>query len=117
MGQNKNRMVIRSAAMCVEMGCSKQMNLIFLVKGHTKNSCDCHFNLLKSDWRKKDIFTMEDTLKNLDESEYVEVINAAGCFFDWDEVFDKHYRRPEPGTVLINHVFNFIQTSDKKILL
>ena len=81
-GQNKNRMVIRTSAMCVEMGCAKQMNLIFLVKGHTKNSCDRNFNLLKTDWRKKDIFAMEDTLKILDQSDYVEVINAAGCFFD-----------------------------------
>ena len=93
-GQNKNRIVIRTAAICVEMEWAKQMNLIFLVKGHTKNSCDRHFNLLKSDWRKKHIFTMEDTLKTLYQSDYVEVINAAGCFFDWDEEFDKYYRRP-----------------------
>ena len=51
-GQNKNYMIIRSAALCIEMVWEK-VNLIFLIKGHTKNACDRNFNLLKSDWRKR----------------------------------------------------------------
>ena len=46
-GQNKNGTVIKMAAYFVERGWFNKVNLIFLVKGHTKNSGNQMFNLLK----------------------------------------------------------------------
>ena len=112
-GQNKNRMIIRSAALCIEMGWVKKVNLIFLIKGHTKNACDRNFNLLKSEWRKRDIFTMDQTFEVLNMSDNVEAINVAGCFRDWDKMYEKYYRKPESGTILMNHVFSFEYTTNK----
>ena len=39
-GQNKNRMVLRLAPYLVENGFFRVVNIIFLVRGHTKNPCD-----------------------------------------------------------------------------
>ena len=39
-GQNKNRMVLRLALYLVEAGYFEIANLIFLVRGHTKNPCN-----------------------------------------------------------------------------
>ena len=43
-GQNKTRMVVRMAAYMLELKYFKNINLIFLVKGHTKNMRDRMFN-------------------------------------------------------------------------
>ena len=47
--QNKNRMILWSAAMCIEMGWVNSVNLIFLVKGYTKNAADQCFSLLRKE--------------------------------------------------------------------
>jgi hypothetical protein len=57
-GQNKNRMVTRLLLFfLVKLGICKTARAIFLVKGHTKNDCDCMFNLMKYDYRKVNCFT------------------------------------------------------------
>lgn len=47
-GQNKNNtLLIRLAAYLVESGHFKEVEIVFLVVGHTKNACDWLFNNLK----------------------------------------------------------------------
>ena len=58
-GQNKNGTVLKMAAYFVERGCFNRVNLIFLVKGHTKNDCDRMFNRLKIRWLKSNVYTFK----------------------------------------------------------
>jgi hypothetical protein len=64
-GQNKNRMVIQLFAYLVERGFFLKVNLIFLVKGHTKNLCNRAFNLLKIEYHNKNIYLTEELMKVL----------------------------------------------------
>ena len=51
-GQNKNRMVICTAAYMMATGMFSKVNLIYLIKGHTKNMCDRMFNTMKRNYAK-----------------------------------------------------------------
>ena len=46
----------------VENGWFDNVSVNSLVKGHTKNSCDCNFNLLKLQWYNSTIYTWAQTL-------------------------------------------------------
>ena len=50
-GQNKNNAVIRLAGWLNAMNYFKEVNFLFLVVGHTKNSADRLFNCLKQEYR------------------------------------------------------------------
>jgi hypothetical protein len=45
-GQNKNNMVLRMLLLLVKRGVCKVARAIFLIRGHTKNDCDCWFTAL-----------------------------------------------------------------------
>ena len=46
-GQNKDRVVICPAVCMMETGMFSKVDLIFLIKGQTKNMCNCMFNTMK----------------------------------------------------------------------
>ena len=46
-GQNKNNCVFKFCCWLVEAGWAKEVVMMFLIKGHTKNECDSKFNSLK----------------------------------------------------------------------
>ena len=106
-GQNKNRMMIKAGCFLVEQGWFGVVNLIFLVKGHTKNVADRMFNVLKMSWRKQNIYSMEKAVEVLGESENVDIVKAKGLFLNYDSYFDKFYTNPQTGSVLTNHCFSF----------
>ena len=106
-GQNKNRMVIRTAAYIMEAGMFSKVNLIFLIKGHTKNMCDRMFNTMKRNYARRNVYTKEETYRILDLEDSVEVVPAGGKFMDWDSEFDQIYKRPKSGTISKNHYFSF----------
>jgi hypothetical protein len=56
-GQNKNRMVLRTALFLVEFGYLSMVLLLFLVRGHTKNNCDRLFNLLKNHFHEQNVYS------------------------------------------------------------
>ena len=58
--QNKNKKVIRLVSYLQELGWFQDVNLISLVKVHTKNEEDHHSNLMKKDWRKRDLYYFYD---------------------------------------------------------
>ena len=105
-GQNKNRMVIRMAAFMLELKYFSKINLIFLVKGHTKNMCDRMFNSMKHRYHHRNIYTLEETYKilNLDDNVTVNPITLKD-FYDWDSFFEKIYKRPKAGSIKKNHIF------------
>ena len=51
-----------------------KVNFIFLIVGHTKNAADRLFNSLKTEYRAKNIYTMEGLIELLDASDCVSVI-------------------------------------------
>ena len=109
-GQNKNNTVLALAAFLCEKGYFGEVEILFYVRGHTKNACDRLFNLLKIEFHNKDIFTFKfkeesDNLLNvLDCCEDVTVVEATKDMFrDWDNYTNKLYR--PLNKVLINHVF------------
>jgi uncharacterized membrane protein len=49
-------MVLRLAVYFVEAGYFAEVNMIFLVRGHTKNACDRCFNLLKNEFHDRQVY-------------------------------------------------------------
>jgi hypothetical protein len=105
-GQNKNKMVLRLALMLVEFKYFKRVEFIFYVKGHTKNTCDRMFNLLKLRYHASNVYTMDmlhDTL-NVVEDVSFEIVTSI-VFWNLDEFFNKFYKNFKAGTVRDNHIF------------
>lgn len=107
-GQNKNKMVMRMAALVHELGLYKKINIAFLVAGHTKNICDRLFNLLKLVYRKCNIYSFEQLINVLNEADDVTAVRTGPSdFFDWDTFEDTIYRQLTTGTVTRSHMFLF----------
>ena len=103
-GQNKNCMVLRMLLYLVRRKVCDIARAIFLVKGHTKNDCDRMFNLMKKEYRKRNSYTPNDVLDNLNQHEDVIVLRArVHHFCNWDKFFDQYMNKTE--TVKKNHVF------------
>jgi len=99
-GQNKNRMVLRFAVLLVELGVYERVNCTFLVAGHTKNSCDRLFNLLKLQYRPHNIFVEDDLMEKLNHHELIEAYRVKDeDFKDFDSFEDSYYRKLESGSV------------------
>lgn len=106
-GQNKNGTVLKMAAYFVERGWFNKVNLIFLIKGHTKNSCDRMFNLLKVQWHHSNVYTFEQALQVLDAVENIMPIDASNIHIDYASLLEKWYKQPVARTIQENHIFFF----------
>ena len=103
--QNKNSTVLKLMVWHGEMGYFKCVNFNFLIVGHTKNAADHLFNALKFQYRKENIFTMEDLLSILNVSPLVTVHEAsADDFFDYDKLFSLYYVDFQ-SKIKQNHIF------------
>ena len=64
----------------------KKVQIIFLVAGHTKNTADRLFNLLKIDYRKENIISLSKLIKVYIQNEYVAAHKVDWKVFDnWNE--------------------------------
>jgi hypothetical protein len=80
-------------AYLAKLGFFLNVNLIFLVKGYTKNLCDRAFNLLKIKDNNKNIYLTEELMKVLSSHNQVTAIKVnKSNFHDWDPIFDALYR-------------------------
>lgn len=105
-GQNKNRMVLRLAILLTELQYFKEVNVCFLVAGHTKNSCDRLFNSLKKEYRKSDVFSVDDLITKLSVCKNVVPVRVeTEDFKDYDEFENKIYKKIQTGTVNRAHIF------------
>lgn len=105
-GQNKNNTVLRLAAYLVESGYFKEVEIVFLVVGHTKNACDCLFNSLKFGYRNKNVWSFSELLEVLDESYKVKVHKTNHTHFkQWGKHLDEYYKKIVGG-VLDKHIFH-----------
>jgi hypothetical protein len=103
-GQNKNRMVYRMLFFLVKLHICRVARVIFLIKGHTKNDCDCMFNLMKYDYRRVDCFVPTDLIALANKHPHVEAIGMElHEFKDWDALEDTMIKLL-PG-VKKNHIF------------
>ena len=116
-GQNKNRMVLHTAPYLIKSELFENVNLIFLIKGHTKNMCDCMYNLMKQNYSKRNTYTKTETYCVLGLSDNIMIVPATGKFKDWDSEFDQLYRQPKPGSVTRNHLFKFMYEDISGVLL
>ena len=55
----ENDYVLRLASFLVEYGCFKNVSFCFYIVGHTKNICDRMFNSLKKNYRRSNLYNME----------------------------------------------------------
>jgi hypothetical protein len=118
-GQNKNHHVLRLALYLVEKGFYEEAEVLFYVKGHTKNVCDRCFNLMKKCYHRKDIMTFDaeiepDNLcKVLGQAEDVEIVKVTqqDFFKDWLGLQDRLYKPFPTGMIVDNHVF-IVKASD-----
>ena len=79
-GQNKNNVVLRLANMLVEGGYFSKITICFLVKGHTKNSCDRNFNSMKCIYHSTNVCTKEEALDILSQSENITMVDVTPSF-------------------------------------
>ena len=106
-GQNKNKMMLRFMAWLVEKGFFMQTRLIFLIRGHTKNTCDRLFNLLKQLYRHLNIYSFQALLEALNTHEQIEAIHMpASDHLQWDQYLSGLYKKPKAG-IKKQHVFKF----------
>ena len=107
-GQNKNKMVVRLFAFLSESKCHfNKVNLAFLVAGHTKNPCDCLFNLAKNTYRKQNVYSMEQVVSVVSECNDITAVRVQTTdFHDWDAFQDKIYCPLATGSVLRTNIFH-----------
>jgi hypothetical protein len=104
-GQNKNRMVLRTALFLVECGYFSSVLLLFLVRGHTKNNCDRLFNLLKDHFHKQNVYSYPQLLDVLKGEHKTILETQEGEFQDWDAFLDRWYKQVPSGWIQVNHNF------------
>jgi len=104
-GQNKNNTVLKLAMLLKAAGYFTSVNFIFLIVGHTKNAADRLFNSLKHEYRKKNLYTMEDLIRSLDVSNSVTVIPTVPEDFNNYDAFCKDLFRDLTSKVKQNHIF------------
>jgi hypothetical protein len=115
-GQNKNRMVLHLALYLVEVGFFQTVKLFFLVRGHTKNPCDCMFNTLKKDYHQSNCYTFP-MLADMLRSKNVEVLPVEEDNWEnWDVFLDRFYMRFQSGTVQCNHIFSVAQERGETVM-
>ena len=90
-GQNKNGMVIRLAMLLVEMSYYKKVIICFLVKGHTKKSCDRLFNLMKRNYRKRNVFSYNDLMELMKTRQCTVLPSEEKDFQDYDDFLGNFY--------------------------
>jgi len=109
-------MVLRLALYLVEAGYFEIANLIFLVRGHTKNPCDRMFNTLKKDYHRSNCYTFP-MLADMLRSENVEVLPVEEADWEnWDGFLDKFYMRFQSGTVQRNHIFSVAKERGETVM-
>ena len=93
-GQNKNNCVLMLMLYLAETEYFEHVEFVFLVVGHTKNSADHLFNIMKKWYRKMNLHTMIELLEMLNRSSKVTIhASEPRDFFDCTKFFARYYRK------------------------
>ena len=86
--------MLKLAPYLVKIGCFKKAGFLFLVTGNMKNSTDKHFNNIKNEYRKENLYTMKDliALCNKNDCVVVEQVDWTD-FFDYKNYFNDFYKK------------------------
>ena len=112
-GQNKNGMVIRLAMLLVEMSYFKKVIICFLVRGHTKNSCDRLFNLMKRNYRKRNVFSYNDLMELMKTRQCTVLPSEEKDFQDYDDYLGSFYCKLK--RVEKDHIFECWKDENGKV--
>ena len=105
-GQNKNKMVLWVLFYIVQMKWALNAQAHFLIHGHTQNTCDQLFNLLKMEWRKHNVYTPKQLELLLEGASNCECVRCGDGFIkDWSKLQDEFWHAPS-GETLNNHIFH-----------
>ena len=88
----------------------KKVTPIFLIKGHTKNDCDCEFDLLKQGQSSEDIRTTDelDAALTKKSKEFIDLLRVtAEHWKGWTKGLNDYYRDTPQNALLVNHVLTF----------
>ena len=92
-GQNKNKMVIRLAPYLTMKKHFEHVSILFLVAGHTKNTANRLFNLLKKDYRSQNIFSLTELITVCNLNQYVSAYKCVWTdFYDWNIFLNKLFQ-------------------------
>ena len=109
-----NNTMLKLMVYLVECGYFIDIWFIFLIVGHTKNAADRPFNLLKKDYQAKNIYTMAELMGQLDQSDFITVVESnATDFLDQDTFLGKFYSS-FTGRVKKNHIFHVCRNMMQK---
>ena len=97
-GQNKNNMVVQFFVLLVKVGFLRHVEMKFLVKGHTHCSVDGGHGIIKKEWRKHNVFTIEQAVKVVEGSSPIAGLHYATIlkpndFFDWEKLLSKYFKK------------------------
>lgn len=85
---------------------SSERRSVFLIVGHTKNAADRIFNLVKLQYRKRNLFTFGQLTEAVATSEHVSVHSTTvEDFKDWETHLNNFYT-DYSGMVKQNHIFS-----------
>lgn len=112
-GQNKNNTVLKLMVWLTEMGYFKKVNFVFLIVGHTKNAADRIFNLVKLQYRLRNLYTFRELTEACATSQHVTVHpTTVEDFKDWEKYLDNFYT-DYSGMVKQNHIFSCSYEANK----
>jgi hypothetical protein len=97
-GQNKNNLVMQFLERLVYLSFLKHVELKFMIRGHTHCTIDGGHGIIKKEWRKRDIFNIEQAAQAIQESSPIAgmqcaIILRSDTFFDWEQLFTKCFKK------------------------
>ena len=118
-GLNKNRMVVRFAQYLVDCQIFREVEMIFLITGHTKNVCDRRFKDLKHNFHHRNVYNFDQLISVMREGKCGEASNAhlkvypiqSDAFHNWDKFLDGFYKKSLKKGLKISgyHYFRFVK--------
>ena len=106
-GQNKNNGVIRLCNYLTEMKYFKEVEVVFFIRGHTKNHCDRMFNAMKRTYAKDNVYTYTDLCDAWDSSSNVSVVPVLSeDFYKYDKMMNMFYIKIYDSQLKVNHTFS-----------
>ena len=73
---------LEATSMADALGLLEGVNFIFLVVGHTKNAADRHFNLLKQDYWRKNLYMLNELVEAISIWQVV-TVHPTGFYPNW----------------------------------
>ncbi len=95
-GQHKNTLVMQFFVLLAGLGLLRQVEMKFLIKGHTQCSVDGGHGMIKKAWRKHTVFTLEQAAEVVEASSPTAglqraLIVTANDFFDWERLVSRYF--------------------------